>query len=240
MLIIPAIDLHNGKVVRFIKGNPKNETVYSDNPLGVARKWQEEGAKIIHIVDLSAALGESDNLSIIEHIIKEIGIKVEVGGGMRDIDKAVKLVRKGVERIIVGTKSLDNVFLGKLLSALGPKRIAVSVDIKDGLVATKGWQEKSLFKPFDFMERIVERGIKWIIYTDISRDGTLKGVNVEALRGLSAFKGVNFIISGGVSGVSDLEKLKKEVPFVWGIISGKALYEGKLNLPEAISLLEKQ
>ena len=253
MLIIPAIDLYNGKVVRFVRGEPSASTVYSSNPLDIARKWQDAGAKVLHVediarkwqdagakvlhvVDLSAALGESDNAAIVEHIIKEVDIDVEVGGGIRDLKKALRFKNAGAKRIIVGTKSLDDSFLKELLGALGNDALAVSVDTKDGFVALKGWQEKSKLKPMEFIEKLTALGIKWIIYTDISKDGTLEGLNFKALKELSGFNGVNFIASGGVSGISDLKKVKEELPFIWGIISGKALYDGKLNLSEANSL----
>jgi len=238
MLIIPAIDLYNGKVVRFVKGDPGRSTVYSDNPLSVARKWQSEGAKILHIVDLSAALGESDNADIIEHIIKEIDIDIEVGGGIRDIGKALRFIDAGAKRIIVGTKSLDDNFVKSLTESVSIEKIAVGVDVKDGVVATKGWTEKSSLEPLSFIENIISKGIKWIIYTDISRDGTLEGVNLAALCELSRFKGVNFIASGGVSSLEDIKNLKKQLPFVWGCICGKALYDGKFTLKEAVSILK--
>ncbi len=238
-MIIPAIDLYDGKVVRFVKGSPAHSTTYSGNPVSIARKWKEEGARVLHIVDLSAALGESDNADIIEHIIKEIDIDIEVGGGIRDAGKALRFKRAGAKRIIVGTKSLDDNFLKEFLSALGKNALAVSVDTKDGFVATRGWQEKSKLKPIEFIEKIIALGIRWIIYTDISKDGTLEGLNFKALKELSVFKGVNFIASGGVSGLSDLKKVKEELPFIWGIISGKALYDNKLTFAEANSFLEK-
>jgi len=238
MLIIPAIDLYNGKVVRFVKGDPSRSTVYSDNPLSIARKWQDEGAKILHIVDLSAALGESDNSDIIEHIIKEIDIDIEVGGGIRDVGKASRFTNAGAKRIIVGTKSLDDNFIKSLTESVSIEKIAVGVDVKDGVVATKGWTEKSSLKPLSFIENIISKGIKWIIYTDISRDGTLEGVNLAALCELSRFKGVNFIASGGVSSLKDIKNLKKQLPFVWGCICGKALYDGKFTLKEAVSVLK--
>lgn len=238
MLIIPAIDLYGGKVVRFVKGNPLQSTVYSDNPLEVAKQWKKEGAKIIHVVDLSAALGEADNLKVIETILKEADIKVEIGGGIRDIDRAVKLVFLGAERIVVGTKSLDDSFIKSLTASVSLGKIAVGVDVKEGVVATKGWKEKTMLEPISFIESIISKGIKWIIYTDISRDGTLQGINLDALAELSRFKGVNFIASGGVSSLDDLESLKKKLPFVWGCICGKALYDGKFTLKQAISVLK--
>jgi len=238
MLIIPAIDLYNGKVVRFVKGDPLHSTVYSDKPLEIAKQWEKEGAKIIHVVDLSAALGEADNLKVIEAILKEVDIKVEVGGGIRDIDRAVKLASLGAERIVIGTKSLDDSFIKSLITRVSIEKIAVGVDVKDGVVATKGWKEKSSLEPLSFIENIISKGIKWIIYTDISRDGTLEGVNLAALCELSRFKGVNFIASGGVSSLEDIKNLKNKLPFVWGCICGKALYDGKFTLKEAVSVLK--
>lgn len=235
MEIIPAIDLYKGKVVRFVKGDPSRSTVYSDNPVAVAKRWQNEGAKIIHIVDLSAALGESDNYKIIEDILEEIKICIEVGGGIRNIDIAARLLSKGVDRVIIGTKSLQAGFLEKLLNSFGPEKVAVSVDVKEGVVATKGWQEKSSIEPKDFIESILSKGVKWIIYTDISKDGTLAGIDFDSLKWLSMFKGANFIISGGISGLKDIHNFKSELPFVWGCICGKALYDGKLKLKEAFS-----
>lgn len=238
MIIIPAIDLYGGKVVRFVKGNPLHSTVYSDNPLEVARSWKSQGASILHIVDLSAALGESDNLAIIERILKEVDIKVEVGGGIRSIDIAVKLLSLGAERIVIGTKSLDDNFLKNLTASVSTEKIAVGVDVKRGRVATKGWKEKSTKEPMSFIENIISKGIKWIIYTDISRDGTLSGVNFGDLSELSQFKSINFIASGGISSLDDLKNLKNKLPFVWGCICGKALYDNKFKLKEAISVLK--
>lgn len=238
MIIIPAIDLYNGKVVRFVKGNPLQSTVYSDNPLDVARRWQKQGAQIIHVVDLSAALGEADNLKIIEKILKEIDVDIELGGGIRSVEAAKKNLSYGAKRIIVGTKSLDEGFLEELINNFGAEKIAVSVDVKEGFVATKGWKEKSTLKPMSFIENIIVKGVKWIIYTDVSRDGTLQGVNLDAFSEFSQFKSVNFIASGGVSSLDDLKNLKKKLPFIWGCICGKALYDNKFKLKEAVLILK--
>ena len=230
MLVIPAIDLWEGKVVRLLKGNPVDSTVYSDNPLQVAGEWKGKGAELLHLVDLSAALGQEDNSEIIAKILEEVDIKVEVGGGIRDIEKAKKLISLGAQRIIVGTKSLEDKFLKDLIRAVGVERIAVSVDTIGSKVAVKGWQEKTSLEALDFIKRLVEKGIKWIIYTDISRDGTLEGLNLEPVKEFSSFKEANVIISGGVSSPEDIKKIKKETPFIWGVIVGKALYEGRLDL----------
>jgi len=230
MLVIPAIDLWEGKVVRLLKGNPADSTVYSDNPLQVAGEWKGKGAELLHLVDLSAALGQEDNSEIIAKILEQVDIKVEVGGGIRDIEKAKKLISLGAQRIIVGTKSLEDKFLKDLIRAVGVERIVVSVDAIGSKVAVKGWQEKTSLEALDFIKSLVEKGIKWIIYTDISRDGTLEGLNLEPVKEFSSFKEANIIISGGVSSPEDIKKIKKETPFIWGVIVGKALYEGRLDL----------
>jgi len=243
MLVIPAIDLWKGKVVRLLKGNPADSTVYSDNPLQVAKEWKVKGAELLHLVDLSAALGQEDNLEIIAKILEEVDIKVEVGGGIRDIKKAKKLVSLGAERVIVGTKSLEDKFLKDLIRAVGLEKIVVSVDTIDSRVAIKGWQEKTSFETLDFIKSLIERGIKWIIYTDISRDGTLEGLNLEPIKEFSSFfapakgwsvssrrgGGTNIIISGGVSTFDDIKKIRQETPFIWGVIVGKALYEKRMD-----------
>lgn len=233
MLVIPAIDLWEGKVVRLLKGNPADSTVYSDNPLQVAKEWKEKGAKLLHIVDLSAALGQEDNLKIIAKILEEVDIKVEVGGGIRDIKKAKKLVSLGAERVIVGTKSLEDKFLKDLIRAVGLEKIVVSVDTIDSRVAIKGWQEKTSFEALDFMKSLIKKRIKWIIYTDISRDGTLEGLNLEPIKEFSSFSaeggGANIIVSGGVSTLDDIKRIRQETPFIWGVIVGKALYEKRVD-----------
>jgi len=229
MLVIPAIDLWEGKVVRLLKGNPADSTVYSNDPLQVARDWKRKGAGLLHLVDLSAALGQEDNSEIIAKILEEVDIKVEVGGGIRDIEKAKKLISLGAVRIIVGTKGLEDKFLKDLIRAVGLERIAVSVDAIGSQVAVKGWQEKTSLEALDFIKSLVERGIKWIIYTDISRDGTLEGLNLEPVKEFSSFKKANIIVSGGVSSPEDIKRIKEETPFIWGVIVGKAFYEGRID-----------
>ena len=230
MLAIPAIDLWEGKVVRLLRGNPAASTVYSDDPVGMAKKWKSKGAELLHLVDLSAALGQDDNIEIIAKILKEVDIKVEVGGGIRNIEKAKKLISLGAHRVIVGTKSLEDKFLKDLIRAVGADNIAVSVDAIDSQVAVKGWQEKTSYQAFDFIESVIGKGVKWIIYTDISRDGTLQGLNLEPIKEFSSLKKVNIIVSGGVSSCEDINKIKEETPFIWGVIIGKAIYEGRIDL----------
>ncbi|MFH1505154.1 MAG: 1-(5-phosphoribosyl)-5-[(5-phosphoribosylamino)methylideneamino]imidazole-4-carboxamide isomerase [Candidatus Omnitrophota bacterium] len=230
MKIIPAVDLWEGKVVRLLKGDPKCSTVYSDDPVGIARKWKNQGAGFLHIVDLSAALGGKDNFEIIGRILKEPGVRAEVGGGIRSLEKAEKIISLGAERVIVGTKGLDKDFLKRLLKLLGPDRIAVSVDVIDSEIAVRGWQEKSSVKALDFIKYLEDEGLKWVIYTDICRDGTLEGVDVSRAKKMFSFRNLNITFGGGISCMEDIKKIKQEAPFIWGIITGKALYEGKIDL----------
>jgi phosphoribosylformimino-5-aminoimidazole carboxamide ribotide isomerase len=238
MILIPAIDLYQGKVVRLRRGNPKQSTVYSEKPIKVAENWVNQGAKLLHVVDLSAALGEGDNLEIIKEILSAVKIDIEVGGGIRDIEKAQLLLSLGAKRIIIGTKSLEKDFLKSLKQNIDQERLAISIDVSSGKVAIEGWQRKSAVAPLDFIKKLTEDKVEWIIYTDISRDGTLSGLNLKYLAKLSIFKEINFIISGGLANTTELKKLKEEFPFIWGVISGKALYEAKIKFKEAASLLE--
>jgi phosphoribosylformimino-5-aminoimidazole carboxamide ribotide isomerase len=239
MKIIPALDLWNKKVVRFRKGESKSCKVYSDNPLEVAKRWQNKGAEILHLVDLSSALGEGDNLEIIQRILKEVKIKIEVGGGIRDIEKAKKIILWGAERVVIGTKAKEKSFLKEIVDCLGKERVAVSVDVKRGFLSLEGWKKDTLIEIIDFINYLKENGVKWIIYTDILIDGTLEGPNIEEAKKIAQIEGINFILSGGVSCLEDLKKIKKEIPSFWGIILGRCLYEGRIELPEAIRVLEE-
>lgn len=237
MIMIPAIDLWEGEVVRFLKGNPAFSTVYSKDPLAIVEKWINFGAEIIHLVDLSAALGKTDNSLLIKNILKNNDVRVEVGGGIRNLRKAEELISLGAERVIIGTRAIEKDFLKNLINLFGPEKIAVGVDVLESQVAVNGWQEKSNYSAFDFMRSLQDIGVKWVIYTDISRDGTLEGVDLTFLKGFSLFNQMNIILSGGVSCLEDIQNIKDEIPFVRGIISGKALYEGKINFLEAVNIL---
>jgi phosphoribosylformimino-5-aminoimidazole carboxamide ribotide isomerase len=230
MLIIPAIDLYQGKVVRLTKGDPSLSKIYSDNPLEVLKRWEEDGAKLVHVVDLSAALGQGDNAVIIKDILKKAKAKVQIGGGIRSLDKARELISLGAERVIIGTKGIDESFLNSLISAIGPEKIALGVDVVHSNLAIDGWKKETDFNALDFIAYLQFKGIKWVIYTDISRDGTLGGVDLTMIKELSTFEKINIIVSGGVSSLKDLKKIKNEASFVWGVIAGKALYEGKIDL----------
>ncbi|MBD3264529.1 MAG: 1-(5-phosphoribosyl)-5-[(5-phosphoribosylamino)methylideneamino]imidazole-4-carboxamide isomerase [Candidatus Omnitrophica bacterium] len=238
MLVIPAIDLWDGKVVRLRKGDPANLTVYSKEPLEVVKKWEEQGAGLIHLIDLSAATGAGDNKEVVEDILKNSGVDIQIGGGIRTLEEARALIKKGARRIILGTKAVDEDFLDRLSGLIEADSIAVSVDTRDGLVAVKGWKEETRVKDTDFLKRLEGKGIRWVIYTDISLDGTLEGVSIEKLRFLEDFSGMNIIISGGVSCLEDIKNLKKNLPFIYGAITGKALYEGRIDYRQAKLLAE--
>jgi phosphoribosylformimino-5-aminoimidazole carboxamide ribotide isomerase len=233
MLIIPAIDLYQGKVVRLFKGDISRSKIYSADPVETAKKWQAQGAKLLHVVDLSAAFEQGDNLAVIENIIKSVKVKVEVGGGIRDLARAKTIISFGAERVIIGTKGLNDNFLTQILKVVGSEKLAVGVDVKESFVAVKGWQEKTTVNYLEFIDHLKTKGVKWVIYTDISRDGTLEGINLKNLKQLSIYKDINLIISGGVSSLEDIKNIKKHTPFIWGAIIGKALYEDKISLYQA-------
>ncbi len=236
MHIIPAVDIKNGKAVRLFQGEKDRETVYSDSPADMARRWADQGATYLHVVDLDGAFdGDSGNEKHIEAIVRAVNIPVEVGGGVRTLAKAQRLVGFGVDRVIVGTRALESRdFVDELVAAL-PGRVNVGVDAKDGLVAIKGWTETSGTKAADFLASFTGSGVSAIIYTDISRDGALSGVNVEAMRAACAATNVPLIASGGVTSAEDIRALR-DLP-LFGIITGKALYEERLTLADAMAAL---
>jgi phosphoribosylformimino-5-aminoimidazole carboxamide ribotide isomerase len=238
MLIIPAIDIKDGKVVRLCQGKFENKKVYSRDPAKIARQWQEAGAKLIHIVDLDgAATGKPKNLPAVKKILKSISVPVELGGGIRNIGVIDSLVKAGVSRVILGTSAVeDRGFLKKALAKFRNK-IIVSVDAKGTTILTKGWLESFTgFSLLDFALDLKKMGVKQLIYTDVSKDGMLKGPNLRAISNLLEKTGIEVIASGGVSSLGDLIRLKAlEKKGLAGVIVGKALYEGKFTLVEAIN-----
>jgi phosphoribosylformimino-5-aminoimidazole carboxamide ribotide isomerase len=236
MLIIPAIDLRDGKVVRLFQGKFNREKVYSSDPVKVAKHWARQGAQFLHIVDLDGALkGTPKNLKVVKEIAVKVGIPFEFGGGVRSIEMISKLLALGAQRVVLGTKAANDAsFLKKAKKKFGEK-IIISIDAKDGKVLTRGWNLGSTKTTLDFAAEIKKAGFKQLIYTDISRDGTLSGPNIKGIKELLEGTGLNVIASGGVSGLEDLLKLKKlEKKGVIAVIVGKALYEGKFTLTEAM------
>ena len=237
MLIIPAIDLLGRKVVRLYKGKKSTSKVYSIDPPHVAQRWKEYGASWIHIVDLDASFGEGDNLSVIKEII-DVGVNVQVGGGIRSFKKVSKVIKLGAKRLIIGTKATEGKFLDTILKVF-PNKIGVSVDVLEGKCMKAGWLKDSDYEFLDFIEYLVAKRVKWIIYTDINRDGTLGGINLQEIEKLKAIdtKGCHIIVSGGISSLQDLFRIK-ELGFIYGVILGRALYEGLIDLKEAIDSLK--
>ena len=239
MFIIPAIDLMDGKVVRLTKGDFTTSKIYSDDPVKMAKDWQEKGARRIHIVDLDGAkAGECRNLNIVERIAKELKIPVELGGGIRSFDMIQKVLDCGVRWIVLGTRALeDENFLKDAVSSF-PDRIIVSVDVKDRKICIKGWKEDLSHDTFTFLRKLNEMKIASLIVTDIQKDGTLKGVNVKLFTEICKKSSHSIIVAGGVSSLKDIEQLFS-VEGVEGVIIGKALYEGRIDLEEALKINTK-
>lgn len=238
MIIIPAIDLKDGKCVRLYKGEfSKMETVSVD-PLKTALQFKNEGAEFIHIVDLDGALkGSLRNLSVIEEIVKEVGLPVELGGGIRSMDTIEKLITSGISRVILGTAALKNTELVVEAVRTYGSSIAVGIDVRDEYVAVQGWLETSAINYLEFAKKMEGIGVATLIVTDISRDGTLEGTNIEMMENIKKSTGLNLIASGGVKSLEDI-KLLKQLD-IYGVITGKALYSGNLRLTEAISEVKK-
>ncbi len=238
MHIFPAIDLFGGKAVRLFKGDYNQMTVYSDNPLNVARDFEQCGAQYLHVVDLEGAKsGGTPNIETIKNIIQNTNLFVEVGGGIRSMETAKAYIDAGVGRVILGTAAVtDETFLKSAVLAFGEK-VAVGVDLKDGYVAIKGWTEKSAYSGMDFCKRMQDLGIKTIICTDISKDGAMKGTNLALYKTLSESLSLNLIASGGVSDISDVENLS--AMGIYGAIIGKAYYTGAIDLKQAIEVAKQ-
>ncbi len=238
MIIFPAIDIRGGKCVRLFKGDFQQETVFSDNPADMARKWQAQGAEYLHLVDLDGALaGSSQNLAAIEEILKAVDIPTELGGGIRSMEQIDKLLAMGITRVILGSVAVKNPNLVREACAKYGERIVVGIDAKDGIVAVEGWGESGNIGVVELAKKMKDAGVKTIIYTDISRDGTLSGVNVEATVKLAQESGVKIVASGGVKSLEDINALKKqEAVGIEGVIAGKSIYMGKLDLAAAIKI----
>lgn len=235
MIIFPAIDLYDKKAVRLYKGDYENMTVYSNNPIEIARDFEKCGATHIHMVDLEGAKdGTTPNISVVEQIAKETSLFVEIGGGIRNIKTAQTYIDAGVSRIILSTAAVnDEEFLKKCIEKFGDKT-AVGADVKDGYIAIKGWLEKSELTLDDFLLKMQKLGVKNVICTDISKDGAMKGTNLELYRELSKKYSLDITASGGVSTIDDIKNLR-EID-LYGAIIGKAYYIGAIDLKEAIEV----
>ncbi|WP_017315123.1 1-(5-phosphoribosyl)-5-[(5-phosphoribosylamino)methylideneamino]imidazole-4-carboxamide isomerase [Mastigocladopsis repens] len=236
MEVIPAIDLLEGRCVRLYQGDYQKSQVFNDNPVEVAQQWVEQGATRLHVVDLDGAkTGKLVNRAAIEAIAQEVSVPIQVGGGLRDRSNVQQLLNIGVERIILGTIAVEQPEMVQQLCQEFPGQVVIGIDARNGLVATRGWQETSQVLATQLAVQMQELGAAAIIYTDIHRDGTLSGPNIEALRSLAATISIPIIASGGVSSVTDLlSLLALEPQGVTGVIVGRALYTGDVSLREAV------
>jgi phosphoribosylformimino-5-aminoimidazole carboxamide ribotide isomerase len=235
MIIYPAVDIKGGRCVRLIQGEFDKVTVYSDNPVEMALKWEQLGAQYLHVVDLDGArTGQVQNIPIISEMAVKLGIPVQMGGGIRTIETIETILCKGIHRIILGTSAVKDPNLVKQALKNFGDSIAIGIDAKDGMVAIEGWAKTSEFTAIGFARKMEQLGAKTIIYTDISRDGMLKGPNLKAMEEMVKAVGIEVIASGGVSNLEDIRHLK-EVG-VSGAIVGKALYTKDLDLKEAIEI----
>ncbi len=235
MIILPAIDLLGRKAVRLLKGDYNQVTVYSDSPLEVAEKFKSLGATHIHMVDLDGAkYGTAPNMDIVAEVAEKTGLFIEIGGGIRSMETVKKYIDAGIFRVILGTAAIcDEDFLKEAVKAYGEK-IAVGADVKDGKIAVKGWLEQSDVTLDEFFLKMQDLGVKNIICTDISRDGAMRGTNLELYRELSAKYSLDITASGGVSSIEDVKRLREMN--LYGAIIGKAYYTGAVDLEEAIEV----
>lgn len=236
MLIIPAIDLKDGRCVRLRQGDLQAETVYSDDPAAMAVQWERRGAQMLHLVDLNGAVeGQPKNMAGIEAIVKAVSIPVQVGGGVRDLEIIKRYLDGGVRRVVLGTAALRDRGLLERACALYPARILVGLDARNGKVAVQGWTSQSETLATDLLKSLAEFALAGVIYTDIARDGMLQGPNLTALREIVARSSMPVIASGGITKAEDIRAIKSLGPRIEGAIVGKALYDGKLDLQAALA-----
>lgn len=237
MIIFPAIDIKDNKCVRLSQGDFNKVKTYSNEPFEMALKWKNEGASFLHIVDLDGARSEEIiNKKSIERIAKDIGLPIQVGGGIRSEEKIKSFIDMGVKRVIIGTIAVENKELLKELVSKYKEKLIVSIDAKDGKVALRGWEVISEVDSIDLCKELEEIGIKTIVYTDISKDGMLEGPNFDIYKILSQKTSLNIIASGGISSIDDIKRLKDMN--IYGAIVGKALYDNKIELKEVLKCLQ--
>jgi phosphoribosylformimino-5-aminoimidazole carboxamide ribotide isomerase len=236
MLVIPAIDLKDGRCVRLRQGDLAAETIYSDDVREIARKWEQSGAPLIHVVDLNGAVdGEPKNLPHIQSILKSVSALIQVGGGIRSLDTVRQYLHAGVSRVVLGTAALTNRTLLDDACREFPKRVLLGLDARDGRVAVKGWTAVSEVTAIDLLKELARYSIGAVIYTDIARDGMLSGPNLSALKEIVASSPFPVIASGGITSLDDLRAVRALGPLIEGAIIGKALYDGKLDYQAAVS-----
>jgi len=241
MILIPAIDIRDGKVVRLTQGDYRREKIYSDNQGIIAQKWIEQGAGMLHIVDLDGAReGRPVNYNTIKEIIKSVSVPVECGGGLRTTDSIEQYLQCGIARVVIGTKALDDELVKTLIHSFGNDKVVVGIDACDGKVKTEGWLKDSGLSVAEVCEKVIHAGVRQVIFTDITRDGTLQGPNIQSLKKVLAYSELTVVASGGVCTMDDIRGIAAiDAVNLYGIIIGKALYEGSLCLKEARAVIEK-
>lgn len=240
MIIFPAIDIKDGQCVRLMQGDPKRSTVYGKDPAAVARGWEEEGAQWLHVVDLDGAFSsEPRNRGVIDSILGAVEIPIQVGGGIRRLETVREYIEMGVDRVILGTAALRHPELLEEACRIHPGRVALGIDARHGLVAIEGWKETTGIDAVSLVRRFSHLPLSAVIYTDIHRDGMQSGVNVNATRRLLKSIDVPVIASGGVASIDDIKALLPLIPLgLTGVITGKAIYDGTLDLKEALSFVK--
>lgn len=241
MILFPAIDLKDGACVRLIQGEMDQATVFNDNPAAQAREFEAQGFEFLHLVDLNGAFaGRPVNGEAVESILQAVSIPVQLGGGIRNLETIENWLEKGISRVILGTIAVRNPDLVREACAKFPGRIAVGIDARDGRVAVEGWGEVSEMTVLELSAKFEDAGVAAIIYTDIERDGVLQGLNLEATLGLANTTKIPVIASGGLSSIEDIKQLlKPECAILEGAISGRALYDGRLDPKEALGLIHQ-
>lgn len=240
MLIIPAIDLKDGQCVRLKQGRMEDNTVFSDNPVAMAEHWVQQGARRLHLVDLNGAFdGKPVHKDIVMQIAKsQPNLPIQIGGGIRSLETIEHYLEAGVSYVIIGTKAVKEPEFVELACKQFVGHIIVGIDAKEGMVATDGWANVTDVKATELAKRFADAGVSSIVYTDIARDGMMQGVNIEQTVNLAQYSGLPVIASGGVTNLTDVELLKPYQQEIAGIITGRAIYEGTLNLAEAQALLD--
>lgn len=241
MRLFPAIDIQGGRCVRLRRGDFADETVFGDDPVAMAEHWVSEGARFLHVVDLDGArYGEPRNFPLIQAIAERVPIPVQTGGGIRTEQTLRRIAGSRVARAVLGTSAVeDQDFLRRALAIVGPERLVVAVDAEEGFVKTKGWQERSQMQASALVKALEDMEVREILYTDISRDGMMQSVNLEGIRVLAQDSSLEIIASGGVTSLDDLRALRPlEHLGVTGVIAGRALYEGRFTVREALAVLE--
>lgn len=242
MIVFPALDIQDGKAVRLVRGRKEQTTVFSLQPLEMARRWRADGASWLHIVDLDGAFsGSLANAGIISAICNELDMSIQIGGGIRNCESAAKYLDAGAARLIAGTAALENSFEFEKMCSLFPGKIGVSLDAESGILKTRGWVKSSGIRAAEILKQLVEQGAAFAVYTDIERDGTHSGININGLKEILEISAVPVIAAGGISTIEDIRNICQNFSAyknLEGIITGRALYEKTLSLPEALKIAE--